>query len=840
MAGFLAASSIGSAYYNWTFFANINGGLVPVPARFDLNALNDNTVEYFISDQPPLPQQGDTVQAIENQIRAAADVWNHIPSSTIRIAFGGISTVGATTQATPGVDVVFNDDLPPGLLARTFITVPSDLSFINQGASFVPILRSRVQLPYTFADWGFWSYSDAFFMTVAHEFGHSLGLQHTLTSALMTTQYTRATTKAAPIGPDDIAGISLLYPAQNFASSTGAISGAVRLNGAGVNLASVVALSANGTAISSLTNPNGTYTISGLPPGQYYVYAQPLPSPMEGEAYPANVIPPEDSQGNPFLANTGIDTEFYPGTKNWTQATQISVTAGGNASGIVFNMQSRASEAIPYAITLGYQGSLQIYSPPLAANAELPIVFYAPGTTANGTLVPGLNVSVVGGVAPLVPGSLQDSSDPWASFYVNTPQVSTVTPAALAFELPNDLYVLPVAFTIVPGPPVSISSVTPTNSVDSNGDPVVTIAGGNLGASTRIVFDGSPATIVSANSDGSLTVDAPPANAPYTAAVEALTNDGQTSLQAVNAPAPPTFTYTQLANPAISVTPANLLPGTDGFVEIDGVSTDFISGKVAVGFGSSDIVVKQLWVTGSGRVVMNVSVNPQAQPGPVQVTAASGLELLNPTGVMQVQTANPNQITLRAPVLNAVTGLAGVAPGAQAVVSAVGLPAFLGGWTLTVGGQSTQPSMGPNGLLYFQIPNGLPTGPAPVQLTSPSGSTIPAILVQIDGPPPVITAATDASGNAISQANPAMPGGTVILTVSNLTDASGNPAPLWSVTINAGGVDQTNWTELSTTQAGLAQLQITLSSNVPYGPAQPIWVAVETRESPPWNLFIQP
>jgi hypothetical protein len=85
----------------------------------------------------------------------------------------------------------------------------------------------------------------------------------------------------------------------------------------------------------------------------------------------------------------------------------------------------------------------------------------------------------------------------------------------------------------------------------------------------------------------------------------------------------------------------------------------------------------------------------------------------------------------------------------------------------------------------------------------------------------------------------------VILTVSNLTDASGNPAPLRSVSINAGGINQTNWTELSTTQAGPlpvgeVQLQITLSSNVPYGPAQPIWVAVETRESPPWNLFIQP
>ena len=42
-------------------------------------------------------------------------------------------------------------------------------------------------------------------------------------------------------------------------------------------MASVVALSLNGTAIGTLANPDGSYRIDGIPPGDYFVYTQPLP-----------------------------------------------------------------------------------------------------------------------------------------------------------------------------------------------------------------------------------------------------------------------------------------------------------------------------------------------------------------------------------------------------------------------------------------------------------------------------------------------------------------------------------------------------------------------------------
>ena len=71
------------------------------------------------------------------------------------------------------------------------------------------------------------SYTSTFFLTTVHEIGHSLGLQHTYTSSAMSTASTRATSLTKPIDADDIAGLSMLYPTNNFSSSTG-ISGWTR------------------------------------------------------------------------------------------------------------------------------------------------------------------------------------------------------------------------------------------------------------------------------------------------------------------------------------------------------------------------------------------------------------------------------------------------------------------------------------------------------------------------------------------------------------------------------------------------------------------------------------
>ena len=90
------------------------------------------------------------------------------------------------------------------------------------------------------------------------------------------------------------------------------------MSGAGVNLASVVAISPNGAAVSTLTNPDGTYRIDGLPPRSYYVYVHPLPPAQQGQATPGDIVffrgrgqTTAGARSSPFL------TVFYPSTNTW-------------------------------------------------------------------------------------------------------------------------------------------------------------------------------------------------------------------------------------------------------------------------------------------------------------------------------------------------------------------------------------------------------------------------------------------------------------------------------------------------------------------------------------------
>src|SRR5262249_13776385 len=87
-----------------------------------------------------------------------------------------------------------------------------------------------------------------------------LGLQHTFTASLMSTEAAgRATSLHAPLTADDIAGISYLYPRGNLAQTSGSIAGRITFpGGQGIHLASVVAIRPTGAAVSAMTDPGST------------------------------------------------------------------------------------------------------------------------------------------------------------------------------------------------------------------------------------------------------------------------------------------------------------------------------------------------------------------------------------------------------------------------------------------------------------------------------------------------------------------------------------------------------------------------------------------------------
>jgi hypothetical protein len=851
-------SPLASAYYYWIFFAGDSGPFTPIPARFNLSSLPNQTVPYLISSQgPAVMMPGDTFNALISQLQAAANVWNGVPTSAARLNFAGMSPM-TQPDATPEVDVVFDGDITPGLLAYTQITTTANVSgLLANGAAFIPVQNMRVH---------YWndltinqqaSNTDSFFLTMVHEFGHSLGLQHTLTSSVMSTQITAAITKSLPLAADDVAGISLLYPANGYQANTGSITGTVLLEGAAVNMASVVALSTSGTAVSAISNPDGTYQINGIPPGQYFVYVHPLP-PADiagGEAYPDNMVPPQDPYGNPFPANTGFGAQFYGGTTDWTQTSQISVAAGQATAGINFNVKA-GTPAIYGITTYGYPApsyAIAVGEAPMQSGSSMYLVFQGAGVTVTNsktnvtTIAPGLNVSVIGGTAQVGAKSLAYYGSGFDEVAIYANAVSSYTPVALAMTLNGQLYVLPDAFSVVPAPPPSITAVN--GSTDGNGNATVNIAGLNLSSVTRsdgnitkIFFDGAQATILQANPDGSLTVTAPPATNGYQANVEALAPDSQTSWQFLGSAAPPTFTYGGPSSPSISVYPPTIAAGTDSTVEISGSATNFVQGQTVVGFGSSDITVTQLWVVSPGLIKMNISVNPSAAAVPITVSVSSGLQLATLSTVFQISAANPQQITLRTPILNQLTNLTGVPVGGTAVINTSGLPfnatsGSLTGWTLMISNQPAVFSLGGNGQLIAQVPSGILTGPTVVQLIPANGAVVPPVLMQVDPPPPVITGATDA---ALTAPNTANPGDTITLTVQGLADATtGNFPALSAIVVNVGGV---NGTPLSLTPLGgsgnACQLQVILPANLSGG-TQTITLQAGTRESQPFPITIQ-
>lgn len=850
MAALLTAlSSIASGYYHFVYFPSHTGPFNPINLQFDLTQLSNNTVYYFISDQGPnVFVPGDSFTAVISELQLAAQAWNNVPSSQIKLAYGGMENA-ATQQSTPGIDVIFSDNnIAPGILAQTKVTTYANVSFINSGTPFLPILRSQIQLRknLTVTSPQQASFYDSSFTTMAHEFGHALGLQHTLTSACMSTYVTRSTTKSMPLGADDVAGISLLYPTPGYLATTGSISGRVTLNGNGVNLASVVAISpVTGVAISNLTNPDGTYRIDAIPPGPfgnyYLVYVHPLPPAQPGEAGPDAIVLPVDATQNPFFANTGFVTQFSPGTRDWTQAGQVFVNASSTQV-VNFNVQGSAGPAISGLELWGFLNGVLEASPMLPVNASYNLAFCAPGTT-NGSnqLAPGLSVSVIGSgstaPAQIIPnytkfyGFGNECSLPFVLTGVWTQVVQSTTPVALAVNVNSDLYVLPAAFFVVPsGPPTLTNLVT---GVDPNGNGLLTVSGASLSPATTFVFDGSPATSV-ANADGSFTLSAPPAPGLYSSSIEVLNPDGQTSGQANPFGTPVQYTYNYV-NPAVisSVSLTSLTPGTDTMIQITGSNTNFLSGQTTVGFGTSDIVVKQVFVSSPTLLVVNVSVNPNAPLTSTTLTVTTGLQTATQTLGMQIVSPNPGQISMHAPIANAVTGLAGVPAGGTAMINGSNLPQNLTGWILTIGGQLA-PMAYSNGQLQATVPSGIAPGPAIVQLISPTGASIPSLVMKVDAAPPVIGAVFDA-GLSVTPAAGVRPGDLVTVNMIGLSD--GTPFTIANLFATLGAISGPGATNVPVIQFNNPSIQIQIPYSAPLGTV-PLYLGVNTRVSSPLYLNI--
>jgi YVTN family beta-propeller protein len=166
-----------------------------------------------------------------------------------------------------------------------------------------------------------------------HEIGHLLGLEHTPLDGPASLRPTMnpfnrgdGPGQAQSLEPDDIAGISFLYPSASYASSIGKISGTVTdIDEKGLFGTQIIAENIDtGELFSTVsgaytpTAQSGEYELYGLSPGRYRL----ILSSIEGTI-------DEENFGGIFVDfATGFSSEYYDNSREEVLATIVEVRAG--------------------------------------------------------------------------------------------------------------------------------------------------------------------------------------------------------------------------------------------------------------------------------------------------------------------------------------------------------------------------------------------------------------------------------------------------------------------------------------------------------------------------------
>ena len=275
-----------------------------------------------LSDDLPVDDQ---VDAIEDAMGA----WSDVATSTARMRYGGEGA--AQAGLLDGINAIeFSDDPVldfDSLVARTFLFTDVDGTILEAD---ILVNNRRFQFNTDGGDIGLDLQT-----VLTKELGHALGLDNSpvgLTSGgfgSVEVDETSAVMFAIARGPgqtarvltdDDIAGVSAMYP---DGTSLGGISGRVTGEaGLGVFGAHVVVFDPiDQLLVGTLTLPDGSYSIQGLPPGRYVMRVQPPAT---------NGLDLDDFGGIYAIADTGAGFTFLPVFLDRA----IDVTAGVTVDGV--------------------------------------------------------------------------------------------------------------------------------------------------------------------------------------------------------------------------------------------------------------------------------------------------------------------------------------------------------------------------------------------------------------------------------------------------------------------------------------------------------------------------
>ena len=814
---------------------------------------------FFVADQPNTYNSNETFGSVLSQLKQAAAAWNSVGISDLRVAFGGLEsyTDNPTTtrpgnalpnSATPGGDVIFIDT--PGVLGLGAPTISTTQAQSANGP-FYPIVRGLVMISRDSTQQPWPSYSESFFTTAVHEIGHALGLQHTWTGSAMSQGVIRTTSRARPLDADDIASLAMLYGKSNWQANYGSISGRVTFanNGSGASLASVVAIAPSGPAVSTLSNPDGTYRIDGLPANfSYNVYVHPLP-PDAIVADDSGLRRPVDQNNAPFNASAPFQTIFYAGatgTLDPTRATAFPISGGAALTDINFLVQPRA--AVPtYNVqtytrlntatrTYGYPGDASVSGYPGFLDSTQTTGLVVAQAASPAVLPIPQSVTILGGFAPATqngcssfPAVCPYSNRPgdFISLYFLVPPGSGIGPRHLVFNFGTDIYVLPSGIDLVQsGPPVATAA-------SQNPDGTVTVAGAGFGYDSRVFFDGLQAAPGSFNAAaGALVVTPPPGASSQNAAVTVYNSDGQNST-IMPGSTPPVYTYPASASPQITaVTPNSLPAGVTATVDITAANMNFVDGQVTVGFGSNDVQVRRVWVLSPTHAIANVSVAGNATLGLSEMSLVSGMQVASSANSFQTQPARAGQPAI-ATVANADPTQQAIFAGSFLTIFGQNLGTSTAALQVTLNDAPLVVAFANGSQINVLIPAGFPTGPATLRLTTAGVAALP-VTVQIDTPPPTILA-VNTPANAPLAGSSAAAGDVLNVQVTGLDPSVVANLARLKVTISGMPMTIQQVTALS---PGTYQIQITVNQS--FGASLvPLAVWVDGVSSTPLNVTVR-
>lgn len=211
-----------------------------------------------------IPSSGtDVLRAVQG----AANQWSSSSIPSTAIHFGTVIYSANQTVANDGVSLLVMQDTAAN---RSFLGCSDSGTSVSCWAAGITIYNSRQDSDIILAPDRTWDETNIS-RVVRHELGHLLGAGHS--GIYMATMWPMSSNR---ITSDDIAFATATYPASG--AKVGSIQGKLLYSDTGSPQYGLVTASGrlNNVVVGALVQADGSFTISGIPQGEYIVTTQPL------------------------------------------------------------------------------------------------------------------------------------------------------------------------------------------------------------------------------------------------------------------------------------------------------------------------------------------------------------------------------------------------------------------------------------------------------------------------------------------------------------------------------------------------------------------------------------